>query len=471
MKKLSIILMSLLLAVNIMADDFSQESAFGEETNQEVSAFSDSEEAMSGFGEESAFGNDEADTEMAGFGESESSDGFGGEMAKSLEFSGKLKSESRLFFDDDVDKANSVPSLDLDLKYKKANSELNASLNFSEENKSGELKEGSIKLFYDNFDISVGKIKVVWGKGDKVHVIDNFNGEDLSDFVNQDYLDRKIAENMIKVNYYIGSGTLELVYTPEFNGNGMPTDDLWKMGVQKSLETFYISKLGITGALIKSQEEKATKIKNGQIGARYTNSKAGYDYGISYYKGALRTPSLDSSTLELNYDDVNIFGSELSTVLFGINSRAELAYYMTEDTDGKDATVHNNKIAWVIGGDRDLPIHNVNVNIQNKGEYILNNDEINGTDDVEYNSDEKYTTNTIITKISDKFKNERILPELQFVYNIEDGDYMLNNQIEIKLKDDTSMTVMYKMFEGDSDTIFGEFDKNDFAEVKFEYEF
>ncbi|OQY07415.1 MAG: hypothetical protein B6I28_05625 [Fusobacteriia bacterium 4572_132] len=243
------------------------------------------------------------------------------------------------------------------------------------------------------------------------------------------------------------------------------------MGVQKSLETFYISKLGITGALIKSQEEKATKIKNGQIGARYTNSKAGYDYGISYYKGALRTPSLDSSTLELNYDDVNIFGSELSTVLFGINSRAELAYYMTEDTDGKDATVHNNKIAWVIGGDRDLPIHNVNVNIQNKGEYILNNDEINGTDDVEYNSDEKYTTNTIITKISDKFKNERILPELQFVYNIEDGDYMLNNQIEIKLKDDTSMTVMYKMFEGDSDTIFGEFDKNDFAEVKFEYEF
>ncbi|OQY07414.1 MAG: hypothetical protein B6I28_05620 [Fusobacteriia bacterium 4572_132] len=115
MKKLSIILMSLLLAVNIMADDFSQESAFGEETNQEVSAFSDSEEAMSGFGEESAFGNDEADTEMAGFGESESSDGFGGEMAKSLEFSGKLKSESRLFFDDDVDKANSVPSLDLDL--------------------------------------------------------------------------------------------------------------------------------------------------------------------------------------------------------------------------------------------------------------------------------------------------------------------------------------------------------------------
>ncbi|MDN5303687.1 MAG: hypothetical protein PWP46_566 [Fusobacteriaceae bacterium] len=48
---------------------------------------------------------------------------------------------------------------------------------------------------------------------------------------------------------------------------------------------------------------------------------------------------------------------------------------------------------------------------------------------------------------------------------------MLNNQVEFKVKDDTSFKVMYKIFEGDTGTTFGDFDSNDYLAANFVYRF
>ncbi|MGM0509179.1 MAG: hypothetical protein ACQERZ_08495, partial [Fusobacteriota bacterium] len=223
MKKIGIAIFSIILTFNIFADDFTEESSFGSETKQESAFESDSAFGDSSESGESAFGSE--DDSFGG--------GFGDDFSESLEINGEFRTESRAFLNSDINKTVSSPNLDLDLKYLKANSEMDVKLNFNQENKTGYIEEGYLKLFYDKFDISAGKMKVVWGKGDKVHVIDNLNPEDYTDFINEDYLDRKVAENMVKLDYYLGTGKVEMVYTPEFNGNTTPTEDMWKTDEQK----------------------------------------------------------------------------------------------------------------------------------------------------------------------------------------------------------------------------------------------
>ena len=449
---------------------------------------------------ESAFGSSSSSSESAF-----ASDSFGNTASNKLEWGGSLELDTRAILDKNGESdIASTPILDLDLNYKRDNSELEATLNF-DDSQADEVKieEAFMRLYYDKFDLVAGRKKEVWGKGDKLHVVDNLNGEDLTDFVNPEYLERQIGEEMAKVNYYLGSGTLEAVYTPNFTPNKLAAEGNW---VTNQMELFnqagaVLKNSGSAANIVLASELKNrltsvnNEIEDGQLALRYTNSKSGYDYGFSIYQGKMREPSMDLSSvalikegvkadnpqkikagvdqgINLHYDDVTVLGAEFSSVLAGINSRAELAYYLTDDTAGDDREVHNNKVAWLIGGDRDLPLHNLNLNLQVKSEYILDNDQVEGNAlDVDYNQEDEYFTNLVSLELSDEFKNQTILPSTTLVYNVETNDYSLDNELEFKLKDDTSLKFNYKIFEGDNWTDFGQFDKNDYFSVNFEYDF
>lgn len=435
-KLLSIFIITCFLFAFLANSVYAAESAFDQE------------------GEASAAGSAFEDSSSSG-----SSSGFAdkfNEKAKSLDFAGELRYYTRLFLEKDGDsEVDSYPQLDLDLTYENDNSEMIVNLNIDDND--SELEEGFIRLYYDKFNLEVGKKKVVWGKGDKMHVVDNLNAVDYSDFINPDYLDRKVAEEMIKLNYYLGTGSLELVYTPEFTTNSYAEDGYWAMESIKELGEFEV--------------EDYNGIDDAQFAVRYTNTVRGYDYGVSFYQGRLREPSIDQDKNRLSYDRVSILGAEFGSVLVGINSRAEVAYYLTDDTEGDDPYVHNNKLAWVIGGDRDLAYNNLNINLQLKSNLILDDDQITNSQDVDYSQDDDYLTNTLSLGITDSYKHETILPELSLAYNVEDEDYMIEYLIEFILKDDTSCIISYKNFNGEDDTQFGQFDDNDFLSVEFEYSF
>ena len=77
------------------------------------------------------------------------------------------------------------------------------------------LDEFSADLFVGNWVLSAGKMKVVWGKGDKLHVLDNFNSNNYYDFLVPDYLDRRNSEYMFRAQYNSPLGfRVEGIYTP-----------------------------------------------------------------------------------------------------------------------------------------------------------------------------------------------------------------------------------------------------------------
>jgi hypothetical protein len=423
----------------------------------------------------------------------------GGGAAPTTSVGGEVELELRAFPDfDDVDAftdspVTAVPRVATEFTYEGASSTVVADLEYSPrlpmESFEELIDEAYIQLFYDNLDLQAGYLKTTWGTGDGVHVVDVLNPVDFTDFINPDYADRKIAEKMVKLNIYTGpNGLLELAYLPVLSQDRYPLEGRWVPYRVTALEEQLIDRLAPLGAAdlaasIAADAEAAPTphtLADGQYALRYSTSLGGVDIGGIYYHGFIREPVIDipqadPDAYSIDFTRLNLFGLEFATVVSGFNLRAEAAYNLTGDTDGDDPLVHNNSIAYMAGFDRDLPVSNINVNIQGRGEYLLANDEVsdNGAADVDFDpgENEHYWTNTLIATVEDSYRNQTINPSVDLLLTAETQDFVARPGVELVLADDATVTVRGSIFEGDEDTEFGQFDGNDHLEVRFEYAF
>ena len=169
------------------------------------------------------------------------SDASSGSATK-LEVNGTVKTDVRAYVDtsdkDDKDGAekidiNAIPSASLDLKYSGNKSDLELKLKLDEttikNNPVDVIDEAVIRGYFNNLTLEAGKMKIVWGKGDKLHVLDNFNADDYSDFIIPDYLDRRISTPMIRGVYSlpVGNINIEGVYTPFLPVDRFATNGRW----------------------------------------------------------------------------------------------------------------------------------------------------------------------------------------------------------------------------------------------------
>ena len=338
--------------------------------------------------------------------------------------------------------------------------------------------EAYLRTFLSGFDIEAGYMKIVWGKGDEIFTFDNINAVDYSDFMNGSYVDRKIAEGMVKINIPFGDmGLIEALYTPVFTPDVFPTTGSWVQNDYKVLKD-QLELMGKTPEETFKQED-TQNLKNGQSGFRITNSLGGIDLGATYEYTYLREPVVNMSAflqdqtqkITVTYDRLHLFGIEAAAAPLGFNIRVEAAYYLTGDTDGTDPLVHNGRIQYLAGFDKDIPLHNLSINIQDRGEIKLNADKIkdNGQADTEYSDSESYTSNIIGADLRDTFINDTLTVKVSGAYTVGSRDYMIKPGIEYTLADSAVLKADYTIYRGDADTLFGQFKDNDMLEVVFQY--
>jgi hypothetical protein len=436
-------------------------------------------------------------------------DSAGGGSSPTANVGGNVELELRTFpdFDNYDDFADSpvtaVPKVDTEFTYEASSSKVVADLQYSSrlpgESWEELIDEAYIQLFYDNLDLQAGYLTTTWGTGDGVHVVDVLNPTDYTDSINPDYAERKIAEKMVKLNIYTGTnGLLELAYLPVLSQDRYPLEGRWTpysvgvledrlrsrlMGLAMPPFDFNEEEIAAVGDRIRddlSNAPQPSDLSHSQYGLRYSTSVAGVDLGGVYYHGFIREPVIeipqaDPTAYEIGFTRLNLFGLEFATVVSGFNLRAEAAYRMTEDFEGDDPNVHNNSIAYMAGFDRDLPVSNMNVNIQGRGEYVLSNEEVsdNGPADVNYDpgENEHYWNHTIVVTVEDSYRNQTILPSVDFLLAAETQDFVVRPGVELVLADDATIDVRGSVFDGEKDTEFGQFDDNDHLEVSFEYAF
>jgi hypothetical protein len=337
------------------------------------------------------------------------------------------------------------------------------------------VSEAYIRAYFDAFDVEAGLMKIVWGKGDNIHVLDVLNPTDYYDFINNEYLDRRAAELMTRVVFKLGDkDNLELVYAPVFTPDTVPREGPWTpQQVKKLLAGAAAFGIDPETGLV---EEPLNKITDGTYGMRWTGSRGGFDLGLLYAYTFHRTPSLETSLVQkkvfLTYDRVHVFGLEAAAVIAGLNLRLEGGYFLSEDIEGKDPRVKNNQIGYVFGFDRDLPLSTLNFNAQIRGIIILGTDRIDENPiDTEYRKDGKYTEHIAAVRASDSWNRDRIKPEITFTLGIENLDWRLAPKISFDLADDFTLNITYVRFAGGRDTNFGQYKDSSFAEMGLQYRF
>lgn len=462
--------------------------------------------------------------------------GTSGGTSSAVSISGEAKIEARGYLDSDpaekginhVDglkeiETSSNPSGKLNFKYSGSTVEAEVKLKFDRssltEYKEDILDEAIIRgIFMESaLTVEAGKMRTIWGKGDRLHVIDNFNADNYTDFIVPLYSDRRIATPMLKTSYAFPKNNmvLEAIWTPGMTvdrfaskGRWVPgkvasmqgtiessvKDNLAKIVEQKdtfqtqlatyttlaesakaagnmeaaqmygtaaetaksnlaNAEKTYLDTLNMATALSADSSSlypDTNRLEYNQAGVRLTGTFGSVDLGASYYYGHYKQPSFNAKLFSagdyknmLAYDKKQTFGLEAATIFWKFNLRAEGCYNLTEDTAGDDPFVHNNSVQWLAGFDIDLPVSNINVNIQETGTLVLNNDKIDGAYkkmDVDYDRNDRYTTNHLVVNITDSWKNGKIEPEITALWSIERGDIVLMPKINFKPNQDITFT-------------------------------
>lgn len=486
-----------------------------------------------------------------------------------LTWNGEAGVDGRMWLDTEngYDKANDVANsateadayLKLEMNYSGENTDLNGKIKLDsasiKDNPEDVIDEFTARGYFGNWQIEAGKMKTVWGKGDKLHVLDNFNANDYTDFIFPEYIDRRIAEPMVKIAWVpsyagdlVSNIKVEGVYTPMMtadrfatSGQLVPyTQTALTGSVTEKVETAmssyltpfvtaeltaqsvmaeakatdftdstkagaFISKYAttlvpygldmtnptatlqsaITNYVAKTKSDSITaqtkalmnasgissdptalyadthNIRYGQAGLRVTGTVGSFDLGASYYYGHYKQPTVDYGKMDsyienvingtgvsdddkfIDYDELQVFGLEAAFLVWKFNTRWEFAYNLTRDFDGTNPYIKNNSIAWVGGFDMDLPIHNVNINIQETGKLILKNDEVDklgAIGDTDYNSDGKYTNNQLVINISDKWLNEKLTTECTTIYGIECKEWCVQPKVSYNVVDGLTFT-------------------------------
>ena len=215
--------------------------------------------ALMGLGTSAAFAQDFGD--FGGF-----DDSFGDDTSASsltsgskLEVSGSASLDLRAYVDssdkddstsDDSDSASAAekiemkatPSATVDLNYSGNKSDMELSLCVDKDRILSHPEDVIDELvlrgrFGDYLTLEAGKMKLVWGKGDKLHVLDNFNADDYTDFIIPDYIDRRISTPMVRglVSLPFANLNIEGVYTPFLPVDRFATSGRWTPAQVSSL--------------------------------------------------------------------------------------------------------------------------------------------------------------------------------------------------------------------------------------------
>ena len=278
-----------------------------------------------GLGTSAAFAQDFGD--FGGF-----DDSFGDDTsttsltsASKLEANGSVSVDMRAYVDTSDSAADKIemeatPSATVDLSYSGNKSDMELSLCVDKDRIQKHPEDVIDELllrgrFGDYFTLEAGKMKLVWGKGDKLHVLDNFNADDYSDFIIPDYLDRRISTPMVRglVSLPFANLNIEGVYTPFLPVDRFATTGRWTPAQVKTL----------TANVKNTATTKVATAFTNYTTATATAGGAGAAYEISKESAAKAKSALETATSAFN--QANAIYSELNTKYNAILSGYEQA--------------------------------------------------------------------------------------------------------------------------------------------------
>jgi hypothetical protein len=301
------------------------------------------------------------------------------------------------------------------------------------ENKTEDIKleEAYVDIYFDNFDLRMGKQKMTWGKSDGLVVTNIVNPRDYNVHPVISYEDQFQSVDAIKANFYPNNNTLEIVWIPEFKSAKFNREVLLK-------------NLPRDFARDSSEKEVEEKFENSELFLRYSSLGQKYDYevmaGYSWDDQPTFHKNFQRKSVIPQHHRLYTFGGSISTMRGPMVLRGEATYISGKHfnlinplkhlKDYPEGVVEEDEIKWLLG--LDYNYEDYLFSFQFMQEKIL---------DYEKDLIQDEDQNTITFLIKRDFFRTRLNTEINFHYNVNEEvlmtipsvSYDYNNSINFKL--------------------------------------
>ncbi|MCK5846024.1 MAG: hypothetical protein KAG84_01180 [Bacteroidales bacterium] len=342
------------------------------------------------------------------------------------------------------------------------------SLNFT-------MRELYVDMYFDNFDLRIGKQQVVWGKADGVFITDIVSPLNLSEFLLPDFDEIRTGVIAAKLDYYIGSGTIEAIYIPQFTPTIRPSSNsIWYIQPDFPVApTFNWSNSEITPSL----ENSEFFLKYSQMTSKIDfEIMGGYTWDDSPTMHVQKVFGKDTSTMPPKpylkdliitpeHHRLTVAGGSFSSEIKGVILRGEAAYYngkyfQTEDMNAEDAVIQKDYLNYVVG--LDFNIGSVKLSAQFIQKYIIDYDDLMMDDEI---------NNMATGLIHYDMLRETLHLELFSYIGLTNGDALIRPKISYDFDDSFNILFGANIFVGDEEGQFGQYKDNSMIYTKIKYNF
>jgi len=396
--------------------------------------------------------------------------GFG--FSEGLKITGYVRNYDGVLLNNDMD--FSIVQNTLDLNFTMQTNKVGFKVNpyvyqYSDKDLVYGLREVYLDLFFDSFDIRVGKQQIIWGKADGVFITDIISPKDLTEFLLRDFDEIRMGVTAVKFDYYIGDNTFEIVWVPVFSPTKFPPQDsIWAVTPD----------FQITPKFDFSKKDIKPSIKNSEIFAKYSVFSSAVDFEImgGYTWDADPTihtlKEIDPLTHQLlsltaipEHHRMTVTGGSFSTTIGPVVLRGEGAYYwgkyfMSQDPTLPEGVIEKDYLNYLLGAD--FSISGIKFSTQFIQQYIPDyNDFI-----------VNHRTNNLMTFLArkDLLDGDILHLELFSYIGLTDKDGLIRPKISYDITDGVNILLGANIFFGDKG-MFGRFHDNDMVYLKLKYSF
>lgn len=332
------------------------------------------------------------------------------------------------------------------------------------------LREAYLDLYFDSFDIRVGKQQIVWGKADGVFITDILSPKDLYEFLLPEFDEIRIGVTGAKLNYYMGGNTLELVWLPVFTPTNLPNStSIWSPSMS----------FAMTPTFDYSKQDVKPSLENSELFLKYSALTEAIDFEImggymwdddpTVFSSIVTNSSGRNLFITPEHKRISLIGGSFSTTLGPFVFRGEGAYYFgkyfnTSDLTVNNGTVEKDYIHYMLGTDFNLL--DINFSLQFIQKAVMDYEET-----IQSNVMFKDQYNNMMTFLARySILNETLEFELFSYYDFEYDDALIRPRVLYDYSDTINLQIGANIFTG-TEGQFGQYNNNDMLYGKIKYSF
>lgn len=335
------------------------------------------------------------------------------------------------------------------------------------------MREIYLDLYFNKFDIRVGKQQIVWGKADGVFITDVVSPLNLTEFLLPDFNEIRSGVYAAKFDYYIGNNTFEVIWIPVFTPVETPAPgSIWFIQPAFPIQpSFDYSKRNVTASLENSEVfakfTAITSLIDIELMGAYTWDDTpvmhiNKSFGMN---PATQTPYLSALAVAPQYHRITLGGGSFSTQIKSFIFRGEAAYYngkyfMTENMQAVDGLVEKDYLHYVLG--LDFSLGSILFSTQFIQQYIF---------DYEPGILNQETENMMTFLARADLLHETLHLELFSYIGLTYEDALIRPKITYDFEDSFSVLLGANIFVGDDSGRFGQYKDNSMIYAKIKYNF